>query len=92
MGRKNKAAFRKTLHRKRSRQLKSKLNKVEFTGITKTRKSTRSAEDVIKYMEMNVIPEKKNRRIYNEIRYTRLNSLSLSEPHQFFDSKGNIKV
>ena len=84
MGRKNKSAFRKTLHRKRSRQLKSKLNKVEFTGITKTRKSTRSAEDVIKYMEMKVITEKKNRRIYNEIRYTRLTSLSLKPTSSVF--------
>ena len=42
MGRKNKAAFRKSLHRERSFQLKSRLNKVKFTGITKTRRSTRS--------------------------------------------------
>ena len=51
-----------------------------------------TAEDVTKYMKMNVIPEKKNKRMHIEIRYARLNSLSLKPTSSVFNSKGNIKI
>ena len=46
--RKNKPAFRKSLHGEKSRQLKSRLNKVKFTRFTKTRKSIRFIKENIK--------------------------------------------
>ena len=62
-----------------------KLNLLELLKQEKPPGPFSPAEDVTKCMKMNVMPEReKNKRVYNEIRYARLSSLSLKPTSSAF--------